>query len=663
MHKAALTACTLVVLTPLVLGAQQRDTTATDTARAFPLRPLVVTISKLPLLAQGNGFAVSVIRAADLAATRPVYAADALRNTGGAFIDEAVGSGGPTIVRLRGSEETFTQILVDGVQLNENGGFFDFLGFTLTGLDHIQIARGPQSAVWGSSAMAGVINFITRAGVPGPLRWVAELERGAATERGSNYLGRGSFSGGSERFRYAGGVGRTFARGMHEQPHNLRTLDGVLRLDLLPRQNLELTTIVRGIGMDSKLPVRDPGATRVPLDPNARNERDRVMALVQAQHALGERWRQQLRVSTYRQDFQYEDQFDDAASMGNFGVFFLDANFNFLADVRRTTGEYLLGYRAAGGRLGLSGGAQWERETLDVDLTGDFGDSHDAFDRESRAGLVELQLSPTSRLDLLLSTRLEKYDGLDAEHTPRASLAFALVPERLRLRAAAARGFKAPNIQTQYTNNPFIESNPDLNAETSTSFELGTDVTLLDGKLGLSVTAFQQEFRNLIRTVRPEGATRDINRNLGASDARGIEWDATFALHSAWRLLSSGAVVRTEIEDNQGLPAEQYPLGDVLPFRPRYNASFGVEWQPMQRFSALLRASTIGEQFVLTERFAGQRVEHPAYALFGLNLNYTHSRNTGLYLRVENLFDRRYRTAFDQLGQPLTATLGVRVGN
>jgi outer membrane receptor protein involved in Fe transport len=128
-------------------------------------------------------------------------------------------------------------------------------------------------------------------------------------------------------------------------------------------------------------------------------------------------------------------------------------------------------------------------------------------------------------------------------------------------------------------------------------------------------------------------------------------------------LLSGGAVVRTEIDDNEGLPADQYPLGEELPFRPHYNAMFGVEWQPVRQFTALLRGSAIGDQFVLTERFSGQRVKQHAYAVFGLNLGYSYSRAATVYLRAENLFDRDYRTAYDQRGQPLTATLGVRVGN
>ena len=662
MHKPVSALSILLLLTPLVVQAQRPDSIAADSMRALRLQPLVVTVSKLPLLSQRSGFSVSVIGARDLRVTKPLYAAEVVRNVPGAHIDEAVGYLGPTIVRLRGGEEVFTQILVDGVQMNVNGGFFDFQGVTLSGLDRVEVARGPQSAMWGSSAMTGVVNYITHAGEPGVTRWRTELERGAASERSRNRLERFAFSGGGNVIRFSTAGGRAFTRGMHAEPHNLETKDAVIRLDLLPASSFDVTGVVRGINVESKLPVRDQGATRVPLDPNAQNERERIIGLLQARHHTGG-FRQQVRFSLYDDDFKYQDEFDNAGASGQYEFFIFDANFRYRADVRRTNAEYIAGFQSKDNRLGVSAGAQWEREALEEALAGDFGDANQELKRDSRAGFAELQISPIARLDVLLGSRFEKYDGLDGEHTPRASVVFDALPERLRLRAAVARGFKTPNLQTQYPNNPFIDANPDLAAETSTSYEGGADLTLLNGRLGLSATAFHQEFRNLIRTVAQPGSDKQINRNLGASEARGLEWEAAFAVHRTVRLLSSGGLVRTRIEDNQGLDASQYPIGEALPFRPDYNATFGVEWQVIPRLSALLRGAAIGDQFVLTERFSGRRVVHPAYQVFGLNVNFDYSSNTSVYLRVENLFDRNYDTAFDQRGQPLTATLGVRLGN
>ena len=206
----ALFAATCLVVQPGV--AQRRDTTsvAPDSADA-PLRTdvleaITVTGVLSPTPLNRLGFALSVITSEALRAEPRAYAADALRTLPGAFIDEAAGPGGPTIIRLRGGEEVFTQILMDGVQLNENGGFFDFQGYTLTNVDRIEVARGPQSAMYGSSAVSGVVHFITRAGMVGRPRFELTSEGGGASEHGGTFRTTLTAAGGTPNLRYSGGA-------------------------------------------------------------------------------------------------------------------------------------------------------------------------------------------------------------------------------------------------------------------------------------------------------------------------------------------------------------------------------------------------------------------------------------------------------------------------
>jgi outer membrane cobalamin receptor len=646
----------IILFLPLALAAQR--TPVLDTVR---VQPLVVSISKVPLQSQRVGFSLTLLTQRELAATRPVYAADALRNYGGAYIDEAVGAGGPAIVRLRAGEEVFTQILMDGVQVNQNGGFFDFQGLTFGNVERVEIARGPQSAVWGSAAMTGVINFITRPGEAGPTRWNAQMERGAASERSNSYLGNIAVRGGNAKVRYSASGGTAFTRGFQAVPHDIKTREGVLRFDATPSDRFELTAIARAVGVEAHLPVRDPGATRVALDPNAQNDRDRYIGLLQATHKLGLQWSQRLRLSGYREDFLYQDTKDNVDASGCM-CFIFDESFTFRDLLRRTTGEYLLTWERSE-RARLSAGVQWEREHLDERSGGAIGDGRVEFERDSKAGYAELQLTPVDRLDVLLSSRFEKYEGLEGEHTPRASVAFAVLPGRLRVRGAIARGFKAPNLQQQYVSNPFIEANPNLAAETSTSLELGGDVGGADSKVQISGTAFRQTFQNLIRTVAQENSERQTNRNLGASHATGVEWDVRVQPVRTLALIASGTFIRTKIEDNTGLDAMQYPEGGELPFRPAYTLTLGAEVNPLRKLTVGARARTVGDQFVFTERFSGRRVEIPSYTVLAANLEYAHRPDASAYLRIDNLLDKNYATAFDQRGMPMTIALGVRLGN
>src|SRR5688572_23512905 len=462
-HSIKIALC--AALMPVAAAAQQRDTIRADSVRWFSLRPVVVTISKLPTQAVKANFSVSVVDRRELAATQPIYAADALRSVAGAYIDEAVGAGGPTIVRLRAGEEVFTQILMDGVTVNQNGGFFDFQGLTLTNIDRVEIARGPQSAVWGSAAMTGVVNFVSRTGTPGPPQWGLRLERGAATEKSNNYLGTASVSGGSSKLRYSGELGTSFMRGIHAVPHDVRSREGAVRIDALPIPTIDLGLTLRGSAVEGNLPVRDQGATRVPLDPNAFNERDRVIGSLVARHRFGQHWQQQLRVSSYYEDFNYIDTKDNVLS-DQFFIF--DESFTFNDLLRRNTAEYTLSFEPFADALRITAGGQVERESLKETTGGGIGDDQVEFDRASLAGYAEVQATLARRVDLLVGSRVEKYEEIDAEFTPRASIGIAVLPD-LRLRAAAARAFKAPNLQQTYANNPFIEANTDLDAETSNS--------------------------------------------------------------------------------------------------------------------------------------------------------------------------------------------------
>ena len=95
-------------------------------------------------------------------------------------------------------------------------------------------------------------------------------------------------------------------------------------------------------------------------------------------------------------------------------------------------------------------------------------------DVENYPGFAEIQVRPSSRVDVLAGVRVEKYEGLDASVTPRASVVFQLDPDAASLRVAAGRAYKAPNLQEQFLENPFIVSNPDLAPETSTSVKITT---------------------------------------------------------------------------------------------------------------------------------------------------------------------------------------------
>jgi len=645
-----------------------RQVVAQDTVRWVPadsvpvvLEPIMVTVSRLPLRPSRSGFAVTVLPVATLRLERPAYAMESLRNLPGAFIDEATGPGGPAIIRLRGGEEVFTQILMDGVQVNENGGFFDFQGVTLTNVGQIEIARGPQSALYGSSAVSGVVQFLTPMGEPGPPRFGGNFEGGGDVGSGRSFRGSATALGGSSRLLYTAGAGLAYNRGIYQLPQDTWTRDGSLRLDGYPGDRFHLTGILRFIGVESNHPVRDPGITRVPLDPNAGLERDRFVFTGRARFDHSPRLTHGLNVSAFRQDFRYVDEKDDIEPLP--GIFVLDADLVSASDFWRTTVEYLGIYTSSPdpleAHLAVAYGVQWGREDLDTSLTGDFGDAEAAFDRESVEGFADLRARPHPRLDLMMGVRGERYEGLGTELTPRGSLLFGAIPDLLSLRVAAGRAYKVPNLREQFQDDPFIAPNPDLEAETSVSWEIGAD--LRTGPLRLSATGFHQDYENLIRTVPQENESRLQSRNVGKSRAWGLEASAGYRFGPGLVAGLEATWIWTEIVDNAGLPPDQYPEGGSLPFRPGFIGNISLQANLSSRTEVMVRASYLGEQIVLSERFSGQRVTIEGYLRIDGTVNYHMTDRRSLFLRVGNLLDRTYETAFDRPGAPLTLAVGIAI--
>lgn len=657
-----------VALVPCVLQAQEpepRDSiAAADTIRAAELPPLFVTASRVPLAAGRLGFGSSAVSRQQLRAEPVPFAADALVWVPGISIDEPVGPGGPASIRLRGGEEPFTQAMFDGIAINLTGGFLDLQGLTLTNVERVEVARGPQSALFGSSAVSGAVQFITRQGRVGApqIDWLTE--GGGATEHGGRARSALAVGGGSSGFRYSGGVGVTYARGIYAVAHDLKTRDVSVRFDANPDRAWALVGTLRYIDIDAQLPVRDPGVTRAPLDPNARDGTARLLGSVEARFQASPAWEQRLSASVYRNTFHFEDE-QDRLDPAAFPFFVFDFNFQFESELWRPTVEYIGTHRVslAGGQSALAvsygGTVQWERES--TVQGGDFGDDAAEFDRGNRALVGEIQGRVGSTLSFLAGARAEKYEGLPTRLVPRASAVVTLVPGALSLRAAVGRGYKAPNLQQQFLVNPFVEANPDLEPETSVSWEVGIGAG--DARsLSANAAFFWQRYDNLIRTVNVEGTTRQTNRNLGVTRAIGVEVD----LERQWsRGLRSGGNltwVKTEVIDNAGLPSDQFPEGSPLTGVPAVTGNVWTEARLAPWVSAVVRGRVVGEQVVFTERFRGERVEVDPYFLADLTLHLAPWRQVGGYVRIVNLFDASYETAFDRPGVPLTGVVGVRVG-
>jgi len=664
---------TALVVGPLVLAAQQvpqPDSARRDTLRPYALPPVVVTATQVPTAQSKIGFATSVLDSRELAAEPTPLATRALTFLPGVSLDEGNGPGGPAVLHVRGGDEPFTQMMFDGVPVNISGGFNDIEGLMLTNVERVEIARGPLSALWGSSAMSGAVQFITREGRPGPTRFDLLAEGGGASHNNQQAHSELDASGGSERLRFSSGLGFSYDRGIYGLANDLRSGDWSLRLDAKPSERLRLTGSARYLDFQTNLPVRDQGVTRVPLDPNQRDGRHRWLGSVAADWVATPNWHHRVVVQLLWDDFTYRDRADGVIDStaypfisGDSG-FVADFNLSYQSKLWRPALEYVgtnvLSLGRPEAKLTWSYGALWQDES-EVDLqTGDFGNSRSAYGRSNEALFAEMQGQFGARVSVLGGARLEHYQGLPAQALPRGSVVVAVVPNWLALRAATGRAFLVPNLTNQFLSNPSYQPNPDLKPMSSVSWEVGATLTAPDRALTLSVGYFHQRNDDLIRTVPADTGTKVTNKNLGAAQSVGVEVELERSWSARWRMGLNVTWDKTKILDNAGLDPTDYPNGGWLPYVPSVTGSAFVSADPSRAVTAVARVTLLGDQAALTERFSGSRTTIGAHALLDLVAQWHVSQGFNVYTRLTNLLNTSYQAAFDKPGTPRAGVVGVR---
>ena len=140
--------------------------------QAVELEPVVGTATVAPTPLGRTTAPVTVISHEQIAAQQATSVTELLRQVPGVHIDQAGARGGISSVYVRGSDPNFTVVLIDGVKVNDptnsRGGSFDFSTLSTDNIERIEIVRGPLSAVYGSDALGGVIDIITRRGTEVP---------------------------------------------------------------------------------------------------------------------------------------------------------------------------------------------------------------------------------------------------------------------------------------------------------------------------------------------------------------------------------------------------------------------------------------------------------------------------------------------------------------
>lgn len=646
MRKTTFTASALALALTGIAGAQDTQNEGEEQG-VTQLEQILVTDGLTPIKQEKSGRAFTVITGEELERNQVRYVADALRQVPGFAVSRTGAHGGLTQLRVRGAEANHLKVLIDGVEVSEtSSGEFDFGSLVVDDIDRIEVLRGPQSTFWGSNALAGVVNIITRRGERGG--WSARVRSEAGTDR--TFLGGLAVSGGGDNydvalsglFRRNDGFDISGTGGEKDGDRNV-TLNGKFTVDLTPDFIVDGT--LRYVNRRSDTDPQDfnlgsPTYGRV-------IDGDNQTATREAFGSLGATWVTLDGALTHRARFTGNDTFRENFQNG------AATSWN---DGNRYNALYQATYVfATPGLLDavhqVTGGYEWQRER--------FRPSHltDTFARRSNSFIGEYRGEFLDQFHLNLGVRHDLNDRFRDATTYSAAGSWRIPDTGTRLHSSVGTGVTNPTFFEQFGFQPatFV-GNPNLVPERSFGWDIGVEQSFFGGILVTDVTYFNQNLTREIATVfDPNFVSSPINRD-GLSKRHGVEVSATLDFFNGFTARGSYTYLHATEQTVAGGPR----LTEVR--RPKHSGSLGVAYTFHDGRARIFADAVFNGRmedlaFVPT---LPPRVTLPAYTVVNIGGSYRFNDSLEVYGRIENLFDKNYQEVFGYGTPGRSAFIGIK---
>ncbi|MGV6871770.1 TonB-dependent receptor domain-containing protein [Pseudochelatococcus sp. B33] len=591
------------------------------------LDPVVVTATSGERSLRDAPASVTVVPGEELR-ERPVRdLADAVNGTPGV---QLTGIGlGRRGISLRGMLPDHTLVLVDGMRISNSASAIAHSDFELgwvppEAIERIEVVRGPMSSLYGSEALGGVVNIITRR--------ATDVWRGSFSTWGA-FPEHGRGGNGYNLSSYVGGP----------------VIPGVLGLNLWGqfRGRTELASPdnprLSSLGDEKAF----TGTAALTWTPDARQRID-----LSYSGGYEERWsnlqgagpfptfyRSEDEIWRQRLSLSHEGNWDWGTSRLRFYNMTLRRE-NARSDGAPASGPHRFIDTVGDGQISFSPftnhkftlGGEIRQEKLRDPTVNDAGRAQ----QTHYAGFIQDEISLGQQLELVLGSRFDHHEEFGWHASPRAYLLYHF-NDALTFKGGVGSGFKAPTLKQlsptyeaiagggRFT----IVGNPDLKPETNLSFEVGAEYQ--QGIWSARVMAFQNNVEDLIQAVcvlRCTGApgAQWSYRNVDEARIRGVELGGGVELLPNLRLDANYTYLD---------PIDR-ETGERLPDRSRHAANATLAWSPLENLTTSLRINYVGAQRTTTA--SGRQ---PAYTMVSVYGDYAINEAIHLQVGIENITDVR----------------------
>src|SRR4051812_19782650 len=594
---------------------------------------IVVSATRIDTPEEESPASIDVIRSPDFEIKQTRRVADALREVPGVSVVQSGAPGSLTSVFTRGLRSEHTQVLLDGIPINQGlQGAFNFGDLTTDNIDRIEIVRGPQSTLYGPRALAGVIQIFTKRGNGEP---TGEF----SLEAGSNSTVRGTLtsSGSAKQFDYS--VGLSGLTTDNERPNNqYRLWSGIANLGWSPDESLRISTLVTYSLADLGLPntIFDPH----PFD-NFLTERWLVAPHIDYKPV--EWWHHRLIVS-YDEERQLNDpNFDGfvpgTTFVGPTRALFTRATIDYQNDLKPTswltlTSGFFYSEVDAGQERPFVSQAFGPQATFISDYT------------EQTSVFVQASVTPFKGMNLVAGGRYDHFNQFGDVWTYRFAGSYLIAKTDTHLHASVATGFSPPSAQDKIFGNNFA-----LEPEENLGWDLGVDQRFWEGRVMVGLTYFHNDLSNVIGF---NGLFETLN--LGAALTQGIEAELRVTPVKDLTVLATYTYLdarNTSVADITQLP------GARLPRRPRNEVYVSASYLWCRKLRTTIEAKFVNAREELN--FGGPNFDIEDYAFVNVAAEYEISKCVSVFGRINNLGNEDYSEVFGFPALGRTAFAGFRV--
>jgi vitamin B12 transporter len=554
---------------------------------------------------------VSIISREQIDQEKATTIFEALRSVPGLNIRKSGSIGRQSEMTIRGSGTSQVLVMIDGVQVNSaTTGTFNFANLTTDNIERIEVVRGAQSTLYGSDAMGGLINIVTRKGKGKP-KFTIRSEFGTLERTFNESI---NTSGSLGKFNYSVDVARVDSDGRGADDDYDKTnisskfgykISETINFDAAMRYNDSMVAL-------------DDGAFR--QDPNrfSQNEDFNMNAIIN--QSLADWWSHRLKFSFADSDLLSIDRANPGTAETSSTRFRLDTQ------IYTGNWQHTLKFKDIDTFVA---GFEFENQSAD----------NRTFDETliNRGWYFQNQLKLWDRFFFNAGVRIDDNNTFGKDVNPKFSVAYHLKETDTKFKANYGKGFRGPTLNQLFTDSPpFFFGDPTLQPEESESYDLGFEQYLFDDKFFFGVTYFNNRFSNLIQFVNTSGFVWEA-QNLGFIRTEGIEAEAVIKPFEG--LTIRGTFTKTNTRD--GAKRE-------LDRQPRKQGSANINYRFLDKFNINVDDTIVGNSRDSQSRGG---VAPPGRSRIRTNtgvhkldaaLSYDYSEHLQLYTRAENVLNIQY---------------------